>query len=427
VAEEAESGEDSEEVKGDERDVPGSPPLQRPRDTGEDDEKKGYRPDEYGRWKGLDGDVALPLYEGRMIGQFDFSEKGWVSGKGRTAKWREIPFDQKTLEPQYLMAQTTYLSSEKSIRGNKIAIMNITSATNARSVVGSWVRDYPCNHSLNPTRLAGASLVDQLAFLALINSFVFDYIIRMRLGGINLSEFILNETALPVAIPLSVKHALALWAAKLTFSHRSFAPEWLALRRLFADSPSPLWSSLWAVSASQRLEMRCAIDAVSAGAFGLNLEDLAYILQDDPSDSKGFWRVDQDLPVEQRLTSLALKAFEHLKQVGLDEFCQRGWELPDYARTYDRPGVKTWTPTEDWPDCERHARNILGEEGFTRFMANLSGQESEQSAQPSPHVAGPSPTYTPSTPGAQRRLFPGEATLFGDPMEDLPPRAQRKK
>ena len=28
-------------------------------------------------------DTALPLYEGRMIGQFDFSEKGWVSGKGR--------------------------------------------------------------------------------------------------------------------------------------------------------------------------------------------------------------------------------------------------------------------------------------------------------------------------------------------------------
>ena len=27
-------------------------------------------------------DVALPLYEGRMIGQFDSSQKGWVSGKG---------------------------------------------------------------------------------------------------------------------------------------------------------------------------------------------------------------------------------------------------------------------------------------------------------------------------------------------------------
>ena len=27
-------------------------------------------------------DVALPLYEGRMIGQFDFSQKGWVQREG---------------------------------------------------------------------------------------------------------------------------------------------------------------------------------------------------------------------------------------------------------------------------------------------------------------------------------------------------------
>lgn len=49
-------------------------------------------------------DVALPLYEGRMIGQFDFSQKGWASGKGRGAVWREIPWERKVIEPQYLMA-----------------------------------------------------------------------------------------------------------------------------------------------------------------------------------------------------------------------------------------------------------------------------------------------------------------------------------
>ena len=38
--------------------------------------------------------IALPLYEGRMIGQFDFSEKGWVSGKGRGAVWRDIEWEQ---------------------------------------------------------------------------------------------------------------------------------------------------------------------------------------------------------------------------------------------------------------------------------------------------------------------------------------------
>jgi hypothetical protein len=46
-------------------------------------EAKGYKPDVFGRWIGPNGDVALPFYEGRMIGLFVFSQKGWVSGKGR--------------------------------------------------------------------------------------------------------------------------------------------------------------------------------------------------------------------------------------------------------------------------------------------------------------------------------------------------------
>src|SRR5208283_2931959 len=48
-------------------------------------EAKGYRPDLFGRWIGPERDLALPLYEGRMIGQYDVSQKGWVEGKGRTA------------------------------------------------------------------------------------------------------------------------------------------------------------------------------------------------------------------------------------------------------------------------------------------------------------------------------------------------------
>jgi hypothetical protein len=96
-------------------------------------EEQGYAPDEYGHWlKGgwqdwtgsksvlerdvilsRDGnrairvedieDVGLPLYEGRMVGQFDFSQKGWVSGKGRSAVWREIPWTEKVIEPQFII------------------------------------------------------------------------------------------------------------------------------------------------------------------------------------------------------------------------------------------------------------------------------------------------------------------------------------
>ena len=95
---------------------------------------QGYKPDIFGRWIGPDGDVALPFYEGRMIRQFDCSQKGWVSGKGRTAVWREIPFDQKRIEPQFLMASDT-LQHGRIQPGAKIAIMDITSSTNTRTMI----------------------------------------------------------------------------------------------------------------------------------------------------------------------------------------------------------------------------------------------------------------------------------------------------
>ena len=112
-------------------------------------ESEGYRPDEYSRWlKGRwrprtadssapseirradlppgvilsregtewihEGEIegtAVPLYEGRMIGQFDFSKKAWISGKGRKAEWAEIEWSKKSLQPQYLVAAIRLLSA----------------------------------------------------------------------------------------------------------------------------------------------------------------------------------------------------------------------------------------------------------------------------------------------------------------------------
>src|SRR5438477_4185308 len=91
---------------------------------------KGYRAEVFGRWIGPDGDVALPLYEGRMIGQFDFSKNGWISGKGRSAVWQDIPFDNKTIDPQYLMSLNDFNEWPEILHEGKLAFMDVTSATN---------------------------------------------------------------------------------------------------------------------------------------------------------------------------------------------------------------------------------------------------------------------------------------------------------
>ena len=138
-------------------------------------------------------DLALPLYEGRMIGQFDYSQKGWVSGKGRGAVWREIPWHQKQIEPQFLMAIEDYTSASEA-RGMKVAIMDITSSTNSRTMIVSPLWGVPCGHSIG---VLNCSSERCLPLSAILNSFAYDFAIRVRFSGLHASWFILEQTPLP--------------------------------------------------------------------------------------------------------------------------------------------------------------------------------------------------------------------------------------
>ena len=93
-------------------------------------------------------DIALPLYEGRMIGLTDYSQKGWVSGKGRQAVWRDIPWSRKQIEPQYLMSNSNYLSSTKAERVPKSAYMRVGSSTNSRTTIASYLAPFPACDSV---------------------------------------------------------------------------------------------------------------------------------------------------------------------------------------------------------------------------------------------------------------------------------------
>jgi hypothetical protein len=171
------------------------------------------------------------------------------------------------------------------------------------------------------------------------------------------------------------------------------------------------------------------LDAMVAELYGLDYADMAWILRDcawpvseirgrqHGFDPKGFWRVDEDRDPELRHTVLTLRAFEDLKKTiektggdrdaGLREFSNQndgdGWMLPETI-TYmqDQNGLVAFDTAEgrtvpvrermgtrflpfqleqnveeSWQECERHARNILGNEGFEKFMAEMDKQKTE--------------------------------------------------
>lgn len=439
-------------------------------------ENKSYYPDEYGHWlkgnwqkyqnKGnilnrpdglilsVDGnkaididqveDVALPLYEGRMIGQFDMSQKGWVSGTGRKAVWRDIPWDNKVIESQYLMSLEDCTANIE--LGIKIPIMDIGSSTNSRTMIGTIIKNFPCGHSLNYIRVAKPEKA--LILSSLINSIVFDYVLRGRVGGLHISLFILDEIAI-ISPNNKFKNFLSKSCASLSMISYLFATEWQYLKNKFEELNTKRIKELWAITAYERLRLRCILDAVIAELYGLEIDDFKWILRncDHPSkqfsdtawcrtlDPKGFWRVDKEKHPELRHTVLSLVAFHELKRIGIENFINlndgEGWMLPetitlkDYDLGHDDraeipqpvasvlgerylPWQLEGTVTESWEECAKHAENLRR---LLKISTNLELKPEEEK----PPNLPSEPDYQPPTDLFGNTL---DVNLFGEILPD---------
>lgn len=256
--------------------------------------------------------IALPLYEGRMIGQFDFSNKGWVSGKGRSAVWRHIDWGNKQVEPQYLISAGHF--APDSHARSRVAFMDVSSATNQRTMIATTLCGFPCGNSA-PLFLLPTS---HSALASILGSFVYDMVVRGRCGGLHLNYFVVEETPLPLRGAPGIE-SLRLLGTRLTSAGVSQASEWSR-----QELPPAPWRSLWALTLHGRLRLRCIIDAIVAVSYGLDLDEMKWILRDcdfpvnqlgsmrGALDPTGFWRVDKNLPPERRHTVLALVALHDL-------------------------------------------------------------------------------------------------------------------
>ncbi len=357
-------------------------------------EAQGYKPDEYGHWLkgawqesgvGSDGgnresgvgsreagvilsadgreaiyvdeveDIALPLYEGRMIGAFDFSRSGWISGKGRGSIWHEFSWEEKRILPQYLMAlDTARENMGQGLQCPKTVIMDVTSSINTRTVYSTFLKYYPCGHSSPTLNIGNQQLLESLEAVAVWNSFAFDTLARLRVGGLHLTWHCLEEITIPQKISMSDPRILSKMAS-LSIPSQNFSTEWFFLANKFENSDlrKKIWYSTWARTGYERLRLRCIVDSLIAYSYGLDLENFAWILKDcdHPStrvcdkpfsrtlEPKGFWRVDKEKDPELRHTVLSLIAFHDLKRLGLDAFLNlnnsEGWMLPETLRLAD--------------------------------------------------------------------------------------------
>jgi hypothetical protein len=201
----------------------------------------------------------VPMYEGRMVHQFDHAAKAYVTGEGRGAKWRELSLCEKELIPHFYVKAT---DSKLPIRAG---YCDVTGQTNERSVLATILpADYPAGNSVYTVVIKGFEDRPHLPFVACANSFAGEFLIRQMIST-HLNVFIVKSW--PLVRP-------RISSAEFSNLERTTA-------RLVSTTPEirlnePIFN------AQDRARARAEIDAIVASLYDLSPAEFAYILTTFP-------------------------------------------------------------------------------------------------------------------------------------------------
>jgi hypothetical protein len=160
------------------------------------------------------------------------------------------------------------------------------------------------------------------------------------------------------------------------------------------------WKQWWSVTTADRLRMQLESEAICAHLYGLEPDEFDWIVRDDPTDAKGFYRTERESPFRERLTGLAAAAFRALKNgkwsvecapdISNDKFFEV-IGIPEMTTgseplIHKRGGCHRWKPEEfgkddprygwTWEDCWADAVAVLGShEAVEKYIAGEGVKE----------------------------------------------------
>ena len=230
---------------------------------------------------------GLPLYEAKMIHQFDhrwatyeLNADGSVSSRDVTdAEKQDQAFE---VRPRYWTAAHQASAKLRAAGWDRhwlFGLRGIGRATDERTIIASVVPSSGVGNSIPviilnrvPEPTLAAALLANLCSLSL------DFAARFKVGGINLNFFILNQ--LPVLHPSSYTAAdldfIGPRVLELTYTSQSLRP-WARDLRYYGE-PFP-WNS------ARRALLRAELNAYFARLYGLTRAELGYVL--DPAAIMG--------------------------------------------------------------------------------------------------------------------------------------------
>ncbi len=265
--------------------------------TGEQLKTDGFYPVQGNRWK-KGNELYLPLYQGRMIHQFDHransvrfnpesTHNPYLSEEVTEAEHADPKFSPQA---QYWVPASMVQKTLSQNPGYGLGFRDIARSTDARTVIATVVPW--AGYGNKVPLLIGEDAVCATCLVANLNAFSLDFVARQKIQGTSLNLYIVEQ--LPViasaaydrnfgsitARDLAQDHVL-----RLTYTADDMAP---FARDLDYDGPPFVWNE------EERRHLRARLDALYFHLYGLTLDDAGYILDTFPivrrEDEKAFGR-----------------------------------------------------------------------------------------------------------------------------------------
>ncbi|MGO9584418.1 MAG: Eco57I restriction-modification methylase domain-containing protein [Acidimicrobiales bacterium] len=235
-----------------------------------------------------DFEVGLPVYEGRMVDQFDYRAKAYRSGRGRSAKWDELPFGDpaKAIVPQWrLPADRIPDKLGDRTTHYRVGWCDVTAPRNERSLIAALIPpNVICGHKVPTLTFPDGFEWAYMSWLAVANSFCMDYLARKKVA-LSMSMTVLDSLPFPrLPIDHPVTDRLARLALRLTCTGPEMDAYWNSMAKYgWCEPVGEGTTPPGYVDQDLRAAAQAEIDAIVAHElFDLSSEELASVLATFP-------------------------------------------------------------------------------------------------------------------------------------------------
>jgi type II restriction/modification system DNA methylase subunit YeeA len=271
----------------------------------------------------LDGERMVPVYEAKMIHQFDHRFGTYANQTQAQANQNKLPeFDEndhantlKYVLPNYFvdLRDVEERMKDSHRRGFVIAWRDISLTTNVRTMISAVLPEYGFG-GMNVM----FSKEDNFNILhSVFNSFIFDYVVRQKLGGTHINQAYIKQ--FPVLPPSAFTHLRLSFIAprvlELTFTAHDLTP--FARDMGYAGNPF-IWND------ERRFWLRAELDALYFILYGIDRADVEYIMETFPIVK----RKDVAAHGSYRTKEAILSVFDELTALGLERLREYRSRVP---------------------------------------------------------------------------------------------------